>query len=151
MSQQKSASATPSASSRQSPGILRIAGITALAGVICGVGALIGAAIGSNDGIPNSKALFAVLGMLAVSIATAFLLPKTWRRQWAASLPFFWFFLGGSLIAEYYFGVDNSVATPIRANLGDTRRSSCGQSHLEVSVQGKRRMTPPFNFADQSL
>ena len=90
-----------------------MAGIMILAAITCGLGGVIGVAIGKVDDIPNSSAFLAVLGILSLSIAVLFLLPNSWRKQWAASLPFFWLTLGGPLIAEAYFGVEYSLALPI--------------------------------------
>ncbi|MGD9714089.1 MAG: hypothetical protein AB7V46_18820 [Thermomicrobiales bacterium] len=105
--QDASASETAPTSSR----FWRTAGMALLAGLVCAVGAILGIAIGANDGTPHSMGLLAVFGMLAISIAVAFFLPRAWQNHYVRSLPFFWICIGGSLIAQLYFGVENSIAT----------------------------------------
>lgn len=93
-------------------------GIFAFAGLVSGGGAIVGTALGASDSFSDTQAALAVLGMVLVSGACAWLVQRPARKHFIASLPFFWFTIGFSLIALLVAGKDNQIALPIAAVLG---------------------------------
>ena len=106
-------------------------GIFAFAGLVSGVGAVGGIAIGASDSFSSTQAALAVLGMALASGACAWLVQRPARKHFIASLPFFWFTIGGSLIALLFAGKDNQIALPIAAVLGVTTGRAAGDLLLK--------------------
>ena len=106
-------------------------GTFAFAGLVSGVGAIGGIAMGASDSFSYTQAALAVLGMVLVSGACAWLVQRPARKHFIASLPFFWFTIGCSLIALLFAGKENQIALPIAAVLGVTTGKAAGDLLLK--------------------
>lgn len=106
-------------------------GIFAVAGLVSGLGAIGGIAIGASDSVNPTQAALAVLGMVLASGACTWLVKRPVRKHFIASLPFFWFTIGFSLIALLFAGEDNRIALPIAAVLGVTTGRATGDLLLK--------------------
>ena len=106
-------------------------GIFAFAGLGSGVGAIGGIALGASDSFSYTQAALAVLGMVLVSGACAWLVQRTARKHFIASLPFFWFTIVFSLLALLFAEEGSQIAIPIAAVLGVTTGRAAGDMLLK--------------------
>jgi hypothetical protein len=106
-------------------------GIFAWAGLVSGAGAVGGIALGASDSFSYTQAASAVVGMVLASCACTWVTKRQARKHFIASLPFFWFTIGGSLLGLLLAGTDNLIAIPIAVVLGATAGRAAGDLLLK--------------------
>lgn len=132
----------PLSSRKVGVGFLAFTCICVVAGAATAIGALLGILVGANDGIPYSKSVFGIVGMLLSTFATLAVVPRVWRRRYLAILPMLYIMVAGSLLQRSIFGEPSSFSSSLIAVIAIVVGQMAGQVILNQPVEGEAVTSP---------